>query len=339
MVTAEELVVAIQSEGVGETREDVEAIGESMEETAEESGDAAEELVGFSEDLAGAASAAVGGIALITGGLLSQVPILQEFAAGLGAIISAIGLQIDQLLRDLGADGLTGALFNAANAVVSAKGALGDLAGVFGVILTAASGAAVGLAAWAIKAKGVIGAASALAGAVKGAAVTLGSLIAGLSAATVGLAALAAAAVGFVAAYVTNFRGVRDITDKALAGAKQSLLSFAGDLTEWAGNLASDAFNWGRNLVQGFINGIQSLIGRVRSFLGDLRNIGSNVGISVPSLGGALGGGGGGGGGGGNVTRSPFGGTGIGRRTQLDGRTLTESTGRYRSDPSRRRGL
>ena len=126
---------------------------------------------------------------------------------------------------------------------------------------------------------------------------------------------------------------------KTFAGDARSALGKVADaVTEWAGDLADKAFDFGRGLIQGFINGIQSLIGRVRSFLGDLRDIGSNVGISVPSLGG-IGGGGGGGGGGGNVTRSPFGGTGIGRRTQLDGRTLTESTGRYRSDPSRRRGL
>jgi methyl-accepting chemotaxis protein len=338
MVTAEELVVAIKSEGVSETREDVEAIGDSMEETAEESRDAAEDLVGFSEDLAGAASAAVGGIALITGGLLSQVPILAEFASGLGAVISSIGLQIDQLLRDLGADGLTGALFGAANAIMGLEGTLGDIAGVFGLIITAASGAALGLAAWAVKVKGVIGAATALGGALKTAGSILVGLVAGISATTAALALAVAAVVGFAAAYLTNFRGVRDTTNRVLGNVIDMFLSFAGDLTEWAGNLASDAFNWGRNLIQGFINGIQSLIGRVRSFLGDLRNIAGNVGISVPTLGGIGGGGGGGGGGTGRARGAPAQ-NAFGGGVTLDGRRVSEDTGRYRADPGRRRGL
>ena len=364
MVTAEELVVAIKSEGVSDTREDVEAVGESMEQTAEESGDAAEELTGFSEDIAGAASAAVAGLALITGGLLSQIPILGEFAAGLGAILSAIGLQVDQLIRDLGGGGLTQVLFDIANGIMNLEGTAADLAGVLGVVLTAVTGAAAGLAAWAIKAKGVMGAASALGGALKTVGSVLAGLVGGISATTAALALAVAAVVGFAAAYLTNFRGVRDTTNRIVGNivdtvvggvtsfastAISKLKTFAGNardalgkvadaVTEWGSDLADKAFDFGRGLIQSFINGIQSLIGRVRSFLGDLRDIGSNVGISVPSLGG-IGGGGGGGGGGGNVTRSPFGGTGIGRRTQIDGRTLTESTGRYRSDPSRRRGL
>lgn len=360
MVTAEELVVAIKSEGVGDTREDVEAVGDSMEQTAEESGDAAEELTGFSEDIAGAASAAVAGLALITGGLLSQIPILGEFAAGLGAILSAIGLQVDQLIRDLGGGGLTQVLFDIANGIMNLEGAAADLAGVLGVVLTAVTGAAAGLAAWAIKAKGVIGAASALVGVLKTVGATIAGVVAGVSSLTAGLAVAAAAVIGLLVAILTNFRGARDkfaaivltIRDTVVngftalkQGAIQALGGFAGGVgstlksvaarfASWAGDLASRAFEWGTNLINSFLNGIRSAIGRVRSFLGDLRDIGGNIGVSVPSLGG-----GGGGGGAGRARRLPSSGTGGGGDTTLDGRTLTESTGRYRSDPANRRGL
>jgi hypothetical protein len=369
MVTAEELTVAIKSEGVGETRDDIEGIERSMEETAEATGDSAEKLEGFSENLAGVASAAVAGLAVATAGILSQVPILRENFAALGAIVDAFAFRLDGVLRPA-LTGINQVLFEFANAVFNAEGPLGVLADAVSVLvplLGIGGGLALGIAkivavlnALGVTAitvssvtaqlSGILGVLAGVASSVAGAiqiflagfgkiVLIIGSVISGISATTAALAVLAAAVVGFAAAYITNFKGVRDTTNRVLGNALDTFVSFAGDLTEWAGNLASDAFNWGRNLVQGFINGIQSLIGRVRSFLGDLRDVGGSVGISVPSLGGALGGGGGGGGGGGNVTRSPFGGSGIGRRAQIDGRTLTESTGRYRSDPSRRRGL
>jgi len=379
MVTAEELTVAIKSEGVSDTREDVEAVGESMEQTAEESGDAAEELTGFSEDIAGAASAAVAGLALITGGLLSQIPILGEFAAGLGAILSAIGLQVDQLIRDLGGGGLTQVLFDIANGIMNLEGTAADLAGVLGVVLTAVTGAAAGLAAWAIKAKGVMGAASALGGALKTVGSVLAGIVGGISATTAALALAVAAVVGFAAAYLTNFRGVRDTTNRIVGQIKKfvvngfktftknaikklkkfgnkiksKLSSVASTVSDWASGVADDALDWGKNIVQGLINGIESQIGRVKDLINDLRDIADSVDLDLPSLGdidfpsfgginstspdasGASGIAGGTPGGRGR----PIARTANGQGVSLDGRQLSESTGRYRSDPSRRRGL
>jgi hypothetical protein len=362
-VTAEELVVAIRSENVGETVDDLENVERSMEDTAESAGDSAEQLEGFSERFRGAMAAAVAALTLGVAGLASSIPVVGELFAGLGAILDALLFQVDQLARQMGVDGLSTAAFELAGAIYELDGAAGDLVGAWTVLATVVTSALAGLAAYAVQTLGVVGALSALGGVLKAAAVAIGGFIAGLSAATVAIAAAIAAVVAFAAAYITNFRGVRDKTNaiigqiidfvvsgfkkfgtmalKALGGfvdqGVRAFNEFAAAVSEWAAGLAEDAFEWGKNLIENFIRGIRAIIGRLRGFLSDLGEIGASVGIDIPDLG-SLGGGGGGGGGGSG--RLPFrgGGTGTGG-AQIDGRQLTESTGRYRSDPGRRRGL
>ena len=87
MVTAEELVVSITSDGVSETQDDLEGVENTMEDTADSAGDAAEDLEGFSQRFAGAMAAAVAGLSLGIGALASVVPVLGEIFAGLGAIL------------------------------------------------------------------------------------------------------------------------------------------------------------------------------------------------------------------------------------------------------------
>ena len=64
MVTAEELVVSITSDGTQETQDDLEGVEGAMEDTADSAGDSAEELEGFSQRFQGALSAAVAGLAV-----------------------------------------------------------------------------------------------------------------------------------------------------------------------------------------------------------------------------------------------------------------------------------
>jgi phage-related protein len=197
-------------------------------------------------------------------------------------------------------------------------------------------------------------------GTLAGAVATVAGAIASLPAV---LVAALAALVGFVAAYLTNWRGTRDKTNaiigqivdfvvggfntlasravdavSGLAGDVRTFLSeLAADIAAWGRSLGEDAFEWGKGLINGFIQGIRSVLSRVREFLGDLRDIGGDIGVSVPSLGG-FGGGGGGGGGGTPTGRPPAGGVGS-MAVQIDGRRLTEDTGRYLADPPRRQGL
>ena len=365
MTTAEELVVSIVSEGTDEATEDLEGMEDAMEETADAAGDSAEELENFSQRFQGALSAAVAGLAVGVSGLLSTVPVVGELMSGLFAIFEAFGFQIDRLARQMGAGGLSGVLFDVADTIFELEGTMGNIAAVFGVVAAAAASAGVTFAGWALKTMGVKAAALALGSALKAAGVAIAGVIAGVSALTVGIAVAVAAIAAFAVAYLTNWRGVRDSTNDivgsiidtvvggfmdlatraldALSGFASGVRSVLGDvagrMASWAGDLASDAFNWGRNLIERFIAGIRSAIDRLRDFLGDLRDIGESVGISVPDLGGI---GGGGGGGGGGASGRPRFGAGGGASTggqQIDGRQISESTGRYRSDPGRRRGI
>jgi hypothetical protein len=363
MPTAEELIVAIRSEGVSETQGDLEGVEQSMEETADSAGDAADDLEGFSERFQGAMNAAVAALAIGAAGLLTQVPVLGELFAGLAAIVAALGFQVDQLARSLGAGGLTAAMFELSNAIFEAEGAWGDF---IGVVTTVASVAAIAAAAalkfgvtWATVSSAAGTAASAL-GTV---AAVIAGIVGGITAATAALAIAIAAIVAFAAAYLTNWRGTRDKTDAILSDIASIVTSAFNDFVSnslqkleswkdtiaavltlagaafmsWAEGLVSDARAWGTNLIESFIDGIKAALDRLKDWLGDLRDVGAKVGINVPSVG-NLGGGGGGGGGGGPTGRpAPSGGGG--GDTFLDGRSVSESTGRYREDPSRRRGL
>jgi len=217
VVTAEELTVAINSEGVGETRDDLEGVEGQMEQTAESAGDSAEELEGFSERFAGAMSAAVAALAVGAAGLLSQVPILGELFAGLAAVVSALAFTMDGVLRPV-LSPLTGALFGVSGAIFEADGALGSLIGVLSTVVSvlalavpaiAKAGAVAGV--WGSTLAGVssiLGTLAAAVGTVAGAILSLPAVL---------VAAIAAIA-AFAVAYLTNFRGIRDTTNAIVGG-------------------------------------------------------------------------------------------------------------------------
>lgn len=362
MVTAEELTVAIRSEGVGETKDQLEGVEDSMEETAESAGESADELGDFSERFKGAMSAAVAALAVGAAGLLAQVPVLGESFAGLAAIVSALAFQVDGVLRPV-LGPITQLMFKLSAAIFEADGAAGAL---IGTITTIGSIAAItaGTVGTLFLQFGLLEGAFASLIAIGGIVVNAIVAIAGaLTATTAALAVAAAAVVGFAAAYLTNWRGVRDKTNaiigqildtvvggmkslatQAISGletlgsrSREILSSIASEFSTWASDVASDARDWGANLIQKFIAGIRSVLDRLRGFLQDLREVGAEVGVNVPDL--PSFGGGGGGGGGGNG-RGGMPGTGAGGfDIMMDGRRQTESTGRYRSDPANRRGL
>lgn len=99
MVQAEELVVAFKAEGAERAQAQMEDVEDQLEDTTDEMGDSADQMQEFSTKFRGAMSALVAGFAVAAGGLLSQVPILQEVFAGFGAIITSLGLKLDDTLR------------------------------------------------------------------------------------------------------------------------------------------------------------------------------------------------------------------------------------------------
>ena len=106
-----------------------------MEDTANSAGNSAEELEGFSQRFSGALSAAVAGLAVAAGGLLSQVPVIGELMSGLFSIIEAVAFQMDSVLRPV-LSPITDQMFDWANAIFEADGALGTLIGVVGSLIS-----------------------------------------------------------------------------------------------------------------------------------------------------------------------------------------------------------
>jgi len=363
MPTAEELVLAIRSEGVSDTRSELEGVEQTMDETAESAGDSAEELSGFSESFAGAMTAAVTALAVGGAALLSQIPILGEAFAGVAAIAQALAFQIDQLARQLGAGAFVDKAFEAANFLYELEGVAGDVAGAFAAIVSVAAIVGAAMLKFGVSAGALVAKLSPLIAAVKGVVAAIAAIV-GVSVSTVAaIGVLIAAIAALAAALIFNIGGARDKTVAAIgmiidvlgdlaAGARAKLMGvidafvgLAGDLVEWADNIASDAYQWGTNLIGRFIAGIREALSAAGDFLGDIE---AAVGIDFPSAGAAgdvLGDIGGSVGTVANTAASAFAGRGQSGRggqgggTVLDGRQLAESTGRYRSGPARRQGL
>ena len=332
------LTVAIRSEGVSETQDDLKGVERTMDDTANSAGNSAEELEGFSQRFQGAMSAAVAALAVGAAGLLSQVPVLGELMAGLFAIVEAVAFQMDSVLRPV-LSPLTDAFFDFANAIFEADGIAGDIIGVFGTIASIAGIVGAAMLKFGVSVGAVTAKFAPLIGVVKTVGSILAGLVAGITAVAAAKAILIGAAIALAAALIFNIGGARDKLGEILSEIWGFFVGLAGDLSDWAGDLASDAFTWGRNLIERFIDGIQSAISRLQNFLDNLRDIGARVGIDVPDLGGLSASDGGNGGGASSRPRFGAATGGDSGGSQIDGRQITESTGRYRSGSPNRRGL
>lgn len=116
MPTAEEIVVALRSEGAEETQSDLQGVDEQLDETKGSLSDTSDEMQGFSRKMRGAMRSVIAGLAVAAAGLLSQVPVIGEAFSGLRAIFDALVLQIDSELRP-GLTGLTNDLYDVAAAI------------------------------------------------------------------------------------------------------------------------------------------------------------------------------------------------------------------------------
>jgi len=355
MVVAEELVVALRSEGARETKSDLDSVEASFEETSAAVEDQGAELTAFTSKFRGALTAAVAGLAIAGAGLLSQVPVIGELFDGLAAIIEAVAFQIDDVLRPV-LSPISDALFDVAAAIMDAEGPMGTFIGIVATVasvLAIVAGVllATGAAAGTLVPLILAGASTfaTIGGAILGVLGTILSL-------PVILAAAVAAVVAFAAAYLLNWRGTRDKTDAfvgdiiafvrdgfdKLLGFVSSILSpfadrvlgvfddIADRVGDWASNIASDAVGYGRDIIMAIARGIRETLSVITS---PLDMAADALGIDVN-----LGGGGGGVGG----TRRRGGGAPTLRGMadiNLDGRSLSRNTGRYRSDVLTRRGL
>ncbi|QAS68873.1 phate tail tape measure protein [Haloferax tailed virus 1] len=341
-------MVAIRSEGVSETQQNLEGVENAMEDTADSAGDSAAELETFSKRFKGAMGAAVSALAIGTAGLLSQVPVVGEAMGGLGAIIDALTMKIDEDARPA-VGSFTDDLYEVAEATYEADSSLEAFQTALDGVNTAIDDVAVSTLqteieeltgitipknwldfGWDIMTLDARQTMDNIETIINEFPEDFGTMLKSIDPrAKKGWDILTKSADMFI----------NDLTSRIDSGVNDVRGFFTGlasDLNEWGGNVASDAREWGTNLIDKFTGGIRSKISGLRNWLSELRNIGAEVGIDVPTIGG----GGDGGGGGGNSSRQPFaGGFFGGGNATIDGRQISESTGRYRSDPSRRRGI
>jgi hypothetical protein len=381
MVTAEELIVAIRGEGAQETKSEIEGVEGAMQDAAESAGDTAEEVGGLGERISGTMGAAVAALAVGAAGLMSQVPVLGEVMGGLTAIVQALAFQMDGVLRPV-LSPISDFFYEVAGAIFEADGIMGDIIGTITTVVSVATiligiAAKVGavLGVWASTGAGVVS----ILGTVVGAITTVGAAIVSLP----GLIAVAIAAlVAFVAAYLTNWKGTRDKTDKivgeivdfvvggfkslatkaidAISSFASDALDFfrnlAGEIADWADGVASDAVEWGKDIIRGMIDGMTALAQKVAEAVQAVINgmisvinaaldklptaVTSRLGVEqfervdfAADFGT------------GSSTNARRGNQGRRPRIQndssvtIDGRDISESTGRYRAGPSRRQGL
>lgn len=208
-----ELLVRVRPEGIEETEEGLDGLSDSFEESADDTKQAAGVLSDLSDRLKGSSAVILAGLATIAAGLLSKIPVIGDAMSGLGAILTAIQLRIDEALRPA-LRGVIGDLFGLADALLLANGPLGDLLD----IVLIASVTFLGLLVVAGLLAGAFLAISAAAGIV---GVSLLPILAVL-----GLIALA---VGILAvAWKNNWLGIRDITADVLEFLLSKVKAFVG---------------------------------------------------------------------------------------------------------------
>jgi flagellar hook-basal body complex protein FliE len=373
MPTAQELIVAIRSEGAQDTAEDVRDTGDAFDETAEQAENAADNAEDFSANIKGAVAAAATGLAIATASFASNIPVLEENLSGLGAVFNALSLAADTFIRSIGGEKITGGLFDIAGDINSTEGSTRNLIGaatLLGGVLGTVGGA---MALVKVKALGLMTSLGLIKGTITGVATKAAGLVASLGAIPAVVAGLAVGILAFFAAYALGLGDIRKKTDRFAQSAEQSFeqflrsirqtllgvkkkiagifptlgptvsnaLSDAMDEVDKFGNSAEQAFeNFLRNIRQTLLDVKRDIKGFIKDIASDVSNVfdGSLGDVSAGEVSTTR-----------NQTASQAGSTAGGRvprgvsatgnsDVRLDGRRVSQSTGRYREDTTNRRG-
>jgi phage-related minor tail protein len=295
MATVEELVVKAVPEGIGETVDSLENMEAQTEESAETMDDQASAMGDLSNKFAGAMGAITAGFAVVSGALLARVPVLGEAAAGLGAILTSLGLKVDQTLRPA-LSPLTDLFFRISQAINNANGPLGTLIGLVTTavaIVTAVGAAVAGLVTTFLALGGSLSTVASAAGTVVSALGTIAGAIISLPAL---IAGAIVALLGFAVAYKRNWRGTREFTNRIVAKiaqlVKRAFINFINKTIQFLGefvtaakkkfnkvrsntaetftNLIADATQFGKDLVSNFADGIRDRISEAVDAASDL---------------------------------------------------------------------
>ena len=243
----QELVVRAVPEGVSDTVDSLDKMNDRVEESTDEMEEQAESMSDLSKEFAGGMTTAAVGLAVAAGSLLTQVPVIGEAFSALGAVVSAIAFQIDNVLRpalvpfiELGLE--------AADTIYELDGAAGTALGVLGALAVAFSTVVLPAATLASKLGLAVSTKAALIGAGKA---LIGALATVASALSLPLVAVGLLVAG-LALLAWHFR--EEIVD-----AVHTAIDHLGNLTEWFTDAVSDAVDWGADLIGGWIDGITSV--------------------------------------------------------------------------------
>lgn len=227
----EELVVRLRPAGADETSDALDAVDERFQDTAETAADASEILSDFAEQMDGAMAVIVTALATASAGLLSQVPVISEAAQGLMAIVDAIALKMDQVLRPV-LGPVTQAFYGLADAIFQAQGPMGALVGIAATVisvLTLVAGAAASVGFYLGGLSGAMSALGSVAGAITGALQWFVSGLASLVSGSLAAAAAIGAFIGTLGVAVLEISGVLDAVGRLGRMVGEALPAWARD--------------------------------------------------------------------------------------------------------------
>jgi len=326
MTSVAEVVVSAKPQGVGEVESSMQRVEEQTNDTKDELEDTSEQFGSLSEKFRGGMAAIVGGLAVAATGLLSQIPVIQESADGIGAIIDSVALKLDSSLRPA-LNGANNELFNTADAVSEAEGPLDAL----GAALTGIGDAA------------QIAAVEALRGAIKdifGIKVPKGFLELPLN-----VLQLDAKGAKNNIEEIFNVELGENIIGNIITGIQNKAKSLktkaknvASEVGEKFDNLVDSAKQWGKDIINDIVSGIEEKSSNLKSAVGSIKVAGDITvnDIANETIGGGEGGGASGGsGGGGDFIGSVADNV---PKIFLDGAKVNDQIGFRRKDALNRRG-
>lgn len=129
----QELVVRVRPDGVDETAEQMDDMSQSFRESAGSVQESTGILESFSKRFKGAAGVIIAGLGTLAAGLLTQVPVIGDAVQGVLAIVDALALKIDQVLRPI-LGPLTQDMFRLADAIARLNGPAAELVGIFSTL-------------------------------------------------------------------------------------------------------------------------------------------------------------------------------------------------------------
>ena len=339
MVTVSEVVVRAVPEGISETTDGLEEVESATKETTDQMSEQSEEMSSFAQSFQGSMSAILAGLGVAAAGLLSQVPVIGEAFSGLTAVVDAVALRLDSVLRPVFGP-ITNGLIRLADIIATADGAFGlflDSIILIGTVLGTIAGIIATVSTLASAFAGTFSTLATVGSVVVGVLTTIVSIIGivplAIGAAIVGLALLAwHFREEIVNAISAAIEGIQNFASKIGPAVSSALQVVRDKFTD----LVADARGWGRSLIQRFIRGIKSLVGNLRGIIGDTEIA---AGVSVNDITGAAG----------DIASSAgdaasgasdFIGSvgGSANKIFLDGQRVDNNQGRFRKDSLTRRG-